>query len=445
MGAHARSFRSDHAASPGRLTHRIGATWKSEIVTETGPFTELNSRRLGPVRRFFVTRPRAMDAVVVAVVLLLVGTADVGGGSTRPFFVGMGFAVAAAIALVWRRSQPLAVAAFVSLLGVVSLAVTGSLGGLEVPLGFALYAVVISRRVAAAWLMASIACATLISAVWIWEDNSPDVMVRGDDGTYMVTDDRVGTTAQVVIFALAAMAIGNSVRTRREHLFDLMERANALARDRDRQAQLARAAERSRIAREMHDVVAHSLSVMITLADGASATLERNPDRTLTALNELTSTGRAALRDMRRVLGALSDDDAPLEPTGQSEDFAGLIERFRTAGLTVRAEGLGIEPPADTGLRLALYRVVQESLTNVLRHAPGTPRVDVELHQYRDRWEVTIADQGGVVAAPESDGAGLGLVGMRERVELFGGTVEAGPSEHGWRVHVTIPHQEALT
>jgi signal transduction histidine kinase len=258
----------------------------------------------------------------------------------------------------------------------------------------------------------------------------------------VVTDDRVGSTAGTLILVLAAMAIGNSVRTRREHLADLMERANALARDRDRQAQLARAAERSRIAREMHDVVAHSLSVMITLADGASVALDRAPDRSRAALTELTATGRAALRDMRRVLGALAHDDAPLEPTGRGEDFVGLIDRFRTAGLPVRAEGLLLEPPADTGLRLALYRVVQESLTNVLRHAPGTARVDVSLRQRRDDWEVTIADQGGVMPAPESEGAGLGLVGMRERVELFGGTVEAGPSEHGWRVHVTIPHQE---
>jgi signal transduction histidine kinase len=238
------------------------------------------------------------------------------------------------------------------------------------------------------------------------------------------------------------MAIGNSVRARREHLADLMERANAVTRDRDRQVQLARAAERSRIAREMHDVVAHSLSVMITLADGAAIALDRTPDRSRAALKELSSTGRAALRDMRHVLGALADDDAPLEPTGQSQDLAGLVERFRTAGLPLHAVGLGLDPPADTGLRLALYRVVQESLTNVLRHAPGTVRVDLRLSRHPNRWDVTVTDQGGIVPAAESDGAGLGLVGMRERVELFGGTVEAGAAERGWRVHVMIPSRE---
>jgi signal transduction histidine kinase len=222
-----------------------------------------------------------------------------------------------------------------------------------------------------------------------------------------------------------------------------MERANALSRDRDRQAQLARAAERSRIAREMHDVVAHSLSVMITLADGAVVALDRSPDRSRAALAELSSTGRAALGDMRRVLGALADDRAPFEPTGQGQDLKGLVDRFRTAGLPVHAEGLGVDPPADTGLRLALYRVVQESLTNVLRHAQGTSHVDLELRRELDRWEVTVADHGGVIPAPDPGGAGLGLVGMQERVELLGGTVEAGPAERGWRVHVVIPDQEA--
>ena len=214
-----------------------------------------------------------------------------------------------------------------------------------------------------------------------------------------------------MIFVLAAMAIGISVRNRRDHLADLMERANALARDRDRQAQLARAAERSRIAREMHDVVAHSLSVMITLADGASAALDRAPDRSRAALTELSSTGRTALGDMRRVLGALGEDGVPLEPTGGGQDLPTLVERFRTAGLPVHAEGLRLELPSDTGLRLALYRVVQESLTNVLRHAPGTPRVDVVLRHEPDRWEVEVTDHGGVVPAPDAGGAGRGARG----------------------------------
>lgn len=411
-------------------------------MTETGPFTELNTRRLGPVRRFFVRHPRAMDGVMVALVALTASTSDLGSGATRSVAAAIGFALAAAVAFVWRRSRPLVVTGVIVALGIVSLATTGSFGGLELALAFALYAVASARHARTAWLTASAAVAASLAGVWMWEEPSPDAMVKNTDAGPVLTDDRLGTTVSVLILALAAIAIGNSVRARREHLADLMDRANAVARDRDRQVQLARAAERSRIAREMHDVVAHSLSVMITLADGAAVALERTPDRSRAALVELSSTGRAALRDMRNVLGALADDDAPLEPTGQSQDLAALVERFRTAGVPLHAVGLNLAPSSDTGLRLALYRVVQESLTNVLRHAPGTGRVDLELSRHPDRWEVTVTDQGGVVPAPESDGAGVGLVGMRERVELFGGTVEAGPAARGWRVHVSIPSRE---
>lgn len=413
------------------------------MVTETGPFTELNSRRMGPVRRFFVRHPRVMDALVVALGAISAGTSDLGSGYSRPVAAGIAFALAVAAALVWRRSRPLVVTGAVVAVGVLSLAATGSFGGLELALAFALYAVAASRPGQAAWLTASVAVSVSVGAVWLWADPSPDPTRHGPDGAVVLTDDRWGTSAQVLILALAGIAIGTSVRNRRDHLAELMNRANALAKDRDRQAQLARAAERSRISREMHDVVAHSLSVMVTLADGASAALDRSPDRSRAALTELSATGRAALGDMRRVLGALQDDQAPLEPTGQGQDLPALVERFRTAGLPVHAEGLRLEPPADTGVRLALFRVVQESLTNVLRHAPGTARVDVELCRHPDHWEVIVADHGGVVPAPDAGGAGLGLVGMQERVELLGGTVAAGPWEHGWRVHVVIPDQEA--
>lgn len=412
-------------------------------MTETGPFTELNSRRLGPVRRFFLRHPRAMDALVVALTAITAGSSGLGADPQRSVAAGLGFAAAAALALVWRRSRPLVVTGAIVALGVLSLATTGSFGGLELALAFALYAVAASRPAKTAWLTASVAFATSAGAVWLWEQPSADPIQRDAEGNYVLTDDRLGNTTLLVILVLAAMAIGISVRNRRDHLADLMERANALARDRDRQTQLARAAERSRIAREMHDVVAHSLSVMITLADGASAALDKSPDRSRAALTELSATGRTALGDMRRVLGALADDGAPLEPIGEGQDLPGLVERFRTAGLPVHAEGLRLELPTDTGLRLALYRVVQESLTNVLRHAPGTPRVDVVLRHHPDRWEVEVTDHGGVVPAPDAGGAGVGLVGMRERAEVLGGTVDAGPWEHGWRVHVSIPTPEA--
>ncbi|MDO8106839.1 histidine kinase [Isoptericola sp. b441] len=406
-------------------------------MTETGPFTELNSRRLGPVRRFFIRHPRVMDALVSVVAGVAAATSD--ASRSRGFVVGSVFGLVAAVVLWWRREHPVPVTALLVALVIASEAATGTASGLELAVAFGLYAVVVSHPPAFAWSVAGAVAATMAVALWIWEEPSPDPLQRQADGTVVLTDDRLGSLVGVVMLTLLAVAIGTSVRNTRQHLADLVERANALARDRDRQAELARATERSRIAREMHDVVAHSLSVMITLADGAGAALDRAPERSRAALAELSSTGRSALADMRRVLGALAEDGAPMEPTGHGEDLGALVERFRTAGLPVHADGLGLAPPTDTGLRLALYRVVQEALTNVLRHAPGTARVDLTVRHHPESWEVEVRDHGGVVPVTDAGGAGLGLIGMRERAEVLGGAVEAGPWEHGWRVHVTIP------
>jgi signal transduction histidine kinase len=234
-------------------------------TVSTGPFTELNARRLGPVRRFFVARPRAMDALVVVVAALLaVGGALSPGQSSKPV-LSVALAVAGALALVWRRSRPVLVAAMVSLLGVVAVAATGAASGMELTLGFAVYCVAAELPTRDAWLTAGLATVFMLPAVWFWELPSPDPRAGRDGGTLTVdgeaalSDDRVGTLVGLVIVALAAMAIGTSVRGRRQHLNELLARANAFARDRDQQAELARAAERTRIAREMHDVVAQPL------------------------------------------------------------------------------------------------------------------------------------------------------------------------------------------
>lgn len=417
-------------------------------TVSTGPFTELNARRLGPVRRFFVGHPRAMDAVVVALAAALSLGGALSPEQSRSVPVSLTVAAVGAVALWWRRSHPLPVAAVVSVLGALGLALTGTASGTEMTLGFALYAVAAELPTRTSWLAAGSTTALMAGAVWLWEMPSPDPFAgRGDGGVTVngeaaLTDDRWASLVGLVIVVLAAMAIGTSVRGRRQHLRELLDRANAFAKDRDQQAELARAAERTRIAREMHDVVAHSISVMITLADGAAAALDRSPDRSRVALTELSATGRSALGDMRRVLGALQAE-APLEPTLGDHDLETLVERFRTAGVPVRAEGLRAALPEDTGLRLAVYRVVQEALTNVLRHAPGTPRVDLAVRHVPGRWEVEVVDHGPALPPTDAGGAGLGLIGMRERAAVLGGTVDAGPWEHGWRVLVALPaHDE---
>ena len=406
----------------------------------TGPITAQDLQRMGPVRRFLAGRPRLVDAIVVVLFVgaVLTSTLDPAQRLAVPGAVVM--AAVGGTALAFRRSHPEAVTAVMLAVAGVSLPRLGQLGGAELGLGFALYAVAVSRPPRTAWLAAAVVTAVTATAVWLWEQRTVDPVEPGDAD--VLSDDRLGTLAGLLVMVLFAMAVGVSVRNRREHVADQLARAEALDRDRDRLAQLARAAERTRIAREMHDVVAHSLSVMVTLADGATSTLDRAPERTRRALGEMSATGRAALRDMRRVLGALGEDGAPLEPTGPGEDLTTLVERFRTAGLVVRTDGAQLPTTGDTGLRLAVFRVVQESLTNVLRHAPGTPQVDLTVRPGPTHWEVEVVDQGAVLPAADAGGAGLGLVGMRERVEVLGGTVQAGPWGRGWRVHVQIPTQE---
>ena len=409
------------------------------MTTATGPFTELSVRRLGPVRRFFVRCPAAMDTVVVVLFVLAVATSALDPLQARDLPATLAFAAAGGTALVFRRSRPLPVTAAMGALAFAAAAFTGQLGGMDLGLGFALYAVAVAYPPRTTWITATATTLTSTLAVWLWEVPTPDPRATTDAGTMVLTDDRWASVVGLLLGTLAALSIGISVRNRRQHLVDLVARDNALTRDRDRQAQLARAAERSRIAREMHDVVAHSVSVMITLADGATAALDRAPDQSRIALAELASTGRAALGDMRRVLGALADGATPWEPAGEGQDLAALVERFRAAGLPVRAEGVEQPMPDETGLRLAVYRVTQEALTNVLRHAPGTGVVDLRVRHDPDRWVVDVADDGAGTTVVEAGGAGMGLIGMRERVALLGGTAEAGPSDGGWRVHVELP------
>ncbi|WP_149202303.1 sensor histidine kinase [Actinotalea subterranea] len=429
-------------------------------------FTELTARRLGPVRRFFVRHPVAMDVVVmlwfaVPSLLALLATATQGPFSwdgTRPQLVAAGFIVLGTVLLFWRRRRPLLVITVMTVLTAACTGLSGSTNGFDLGVCLALYAVAASRPALTTWLSFTGSMGVTGLVLWSWE--APDGVPASDVAGVSVTDDngavafssqdRLLTIAFVMILGLLAVAIGTSVRNRRLHIADLVERANSLARDRDREALLARAAERARIAREMHDVVAHSLSVMIALGDGASAAIERSPDRSRAALDELSATGRAALTDMRRVLGVLDAgpepdaDAAPLEPQPSAPDLVALVERFRAAGLPVRTDGLTTALPGDAGLQLAVYRIVQESLTNVLRHAPGTSGVDLTLRRTPDGVEVDVVDEGPALpgTTPPSDGAGRGLIGIGERAGVYAGTVDAGPWHTGWRVRTVIPWQE---
>jgi signal transduction histidine kinase len=236
--------------------------------------------------------------------------------------------------------------------------------------------------------------------------------------------------------AAAAGVSGNNARTRRAYLASVEERAATLEIERDHQARLAAAGERARIARDMHDVVAHNLSVMISLADGASYAAGADPQRAADAMNQVAATGRQALGEMRRLLGVLREGDEPvaLQPQPNLADLDSLVAQVRLTGLRASLVTEGALHTLPPGLQLAVYRMVQEALTNTLKHALDAETAIVRLRLDGRRLEVDVIDDG----SPPRSGApaGHGITGMRERADVYGGEVEAGPrAGQGWRVH----------
>lgn len=253
----------------------------------------------------------------------------------------------------------------------------------------------------------------------------------------------IGQLGLLIVVVAWVWTWGTLVRIRRDHIAALQERARQLEREREAQARIAVAEERSRIAREIHDIVSHSLSVMVLMSDGAASTVDSEPERARSAMLTVRDTGRTALAEMRRMLGVLRDDEpgshAPQPGIAQLER---LVEESKTVGLpvTLTVEGQPVEVTA--GLDLAVYRVVQEALTNVRKHAgPSLSRVEVHLRYGGTDLEVRITDDGqGFDGGPHSERGGRGLVGVRERVAAYGGTVRAEmrPSG-GFKVAAVLP------
>lgn len=416
----------------------------------TEPFTALQTRRLGPIRRWFAEHPRGTDIVVVLWFVL--------PSLIALFFPlrlpGLYLALVAATgtALWFRRRYPLPVLAWTIVAAAISSAFLYNTGGHEFAAALAIYAVASLRPPRIAWISVAVTVLALAGMVWLTLDHYVDVGAVEIEAAGEVNEYATATPAQTfvgVIFwttviNLVALTIGSNVRSRRLHTQDLVDRTNRLALERDQREQLATVTERARIAREMHDIVAHSVSVMVALSDGAAASLEKRPDRTRAALTELSQTGRDALTEIRSILGVLRtegtneapfDGEAPLAPT--TGDLDELLSRFRAAGLPVERVDSGPPLPQHPRLVLTVYRVVQESLTNVLRYAAGAGDVRVEITRTADVATVVVTNDAGAGAV--QPGSGNGLVGLRERVGAFGGTVTAGPHARGWRVHAAIP------
>jgi signal transduction histidine kinase len=293
----------------------------------------------------------------------------------------------------------------------------------------ALYHVAVRRE---RWVSVSAAgavalCVLLVAARW-WDE------------LFLTTVDLL--TALVLIASV--WTCGAAVRVRDAYVAGLKERAVQLEKERDSQARIAAAAERARIAREIHDIVSHSLSVIVVLTESASLSVRSEPERAEKDLGIVERTGRAALAEMRRMLDVLRDGEpgstAPQPGVGQLEQ---LVSDARASGspvtLTVRGEAR--ELPAGTDL--AVYRIVQEALANTRKHAgPHVTRVDVQLSFTAGEVRVSVSDDGlGVDTAPgDSPAGGHGLVGMRERVAAYGGELRTGPrADRGFEVVATLP------
>jgi signal transduction histidine kinase len=210
-----------------------------------------------------------------------------------------------------------------------------------------------------------------------------------------------------------------------------------------RLTQLAVVAERNRIAREMHDIVAHNLSVMIALTDGAALTIDRDPARARDAIQQAAATGRAALAEMRSTFALLrSEPDEALAVTPEPGlgDLDALLESARSTGLQVIFQTSGSTEGLSTSLQLAVFRLVQEGITNTLKHAPRATRLQVSIRRGLEDLRVVVDDNGGY--APTNAAFGYGLVGMRERVVLHNGRLYAGPTGDGWRVSAWLPMRD---
>ncbi len=334
-------------------------------------------------------------------------------------------ALCAPLLLRWRGPRPsfmtVAVVAFLQwLLSAPQLA--------DVAVLISLYRVALESELAEVALAAATVEAGAIMAALRWSPSEPLKIWVGLTG-----------------LATAAGVLGITIRQRRALLISLHEKAARLEVERDHEGRLGAAAERARIAREMHDIIAHNLSVMIALADGATYTMESSPQRASHATERISATGRQALLEMRRLLGVLGEesDAQPLAPQPGLDRLDGLLAQVHAAGIPVTIDLDGDPQQLPEGIQLTVFRVAQEALTNTLKHAARPTSAHLTLRCESEQVKLEVTDTGdpsaSVVLRAPVGGGGRGLRGMRERAVAYGGRLDAGPCpEGGWRVSLRL-------
>jgi signal transduction histidine kinase len=397
--------------------------------THGSPYAFRVSRAVAIPRRLFrAVKGHRRDVLDWAIVAALVLPILIGGllQSGRDGMWAIPFQVAACATVKWRRRRPLTVLAVVTAATVLQVTTGVRDNGLGAATLVAVYSAMgYAPRRKAGFALAATAAVLLAASFspWARTDNS-----------------RVSEGVLLVVAAL----IGDNRRSRRAYVAGVEERAARLERERETQAQIAVAEERTRIAREMHDVVAHSLAVMVAQADGAAYVVDNAPGEARAAIETVAETGRSALSEMHRLLGILRADEqdgmAPQPGVGQLD---ALIARTQSAGLPVTLTVQGAPAELSPGLSLTVYRIVQEALTNTLKHAGPAVSARVQLRYDDEAVEIDVDDDGAAPrgAMPAADGeGGHGLTGMRERTAVYGGSLQAGPRPgRGWRIHARLP------
>jgi signal transduction histidine kinase len=375
-------------------------------------------------------RPRGRRSIAFDVALALVATAaelaQVIGATGTPSGPALVLAVVAGGALVLRRTAPLAVLATTGAATVAIFALGDDPSGVSGLIALYTTAALCERRVSLAALVAAAAIAATGSAVTA-------------DAPGRETSAWFGAIIAVLI-TVGIWALGAYVQTQRRYRRELQERAASAEREREQLARIAVHEERASIARELHDIVAHSVTVMLVGVRGARDVLRTSPDAADDTLARVERSGEQSLAELRRILALLREPEQRAEsrPQPSLAELDELVASYRAAGLPVRLEVIGEPTPLPGGVELSVYRIVQEALTNALKHTDPT-NVTVTLAFRDSRLELEVVDDG-TPATPDATTTGQGLVGMRERVALFGGELQTGWREGGgFRVAARLP------